>query len=144
MSFESCNRLKVDFFGRLVRTGQYLICFVEFATFLSIGFAELALNFEPTKLGILVGWSEAGNLIKCMDQFKSGIPYMPIRNLSWKFELNSPYLHCIALWNKRNGSYVIKDFRTFSPHPNISDGNFNLNHHFFCMQIFQIYEKGAS
>ena len=27
---------------------------------------------------------------------------------------------------------------SFSPHPNISDGNFNLDHHFFCMQIFQM------
>ena len=26
---------------------------------------------------------------------------------------------------------------SFSPHPNISDGNFNLDHHFFCTQIFQ-------
>ena len=34
-----------------------------------MGFAELALNFEPTKLRILASWSEAGNLIKCMDQF---------------------------------------------------------------------------
>ena len=32
----------------------------------------------------------------------------------------------------------------FSPHPNISDGNVNLVHHVFCMQIFQINEKGAS
>ena len=27
---------------------------------------------------------------------------------------------------------------SFSPHPNISDGNFNLDHHFFRMQIFQL------
>ena len=33
---------------------------------------------------------------------------------------------------------------SFSPHPNISDGNFNLDHHFFRTQIFQIHEKGAS
>ena len=31
----------------------------------------------------------------------------------------------------------------FSPYPNITDGNFNLVHHFFRMQIFQIDEKGA-
>ena len=30
---------------------------------------------------------------------------------------------------------------SFSPHPNISDGNFNLDHHFFRTQIFQIHEK---
>ena len=29
-------------------------------------------------------------------------------------------------------------FLSFSPHPNISDGNFNLVHHFFRMQMFQI------
>ena len=34
-------------------------------------------------------------------------------------------------------------FLSFSPHPNISDGNFNLVHYFFRMQIFQINEKGA-
>ena len=33
---------------------------------------------------------------------------------------------------------------SFSPHPNISDGNLHLVHHFFCMQIFQINEKGVS
>ena len=31
---------------------------------------------------------------------------------------------------------------SFSPHPNISDGNFNLVHHFIGVQIFQIYKKG--
>ena len=31
----------------------------------------------------------------------------------------------------------------FSPHQNIADGDFNLVHHFFRMQIFQINEKGA-
>ena len=31
----------------------------------------------------------------------------------------------------------------FSPHPNISDGNFNLVCHFFRMQLFQINEKGG-
>ena len=35
-------------------------------------------------------------------------------------------------------------YLSFSPHPNISDGNFNLVHHFFRMQILQINEKGAS
>ena len=30
---------------------------------------------------------------------------------------------------------------SFSPHANISDGNFNLDNHFFCMQIFQIDKK---
>ena len=30
---------------------------------------------------------------------------------------------------------------SYSPHPNISDGNFNLDHHLFHMQIFQINEK---
>ena len=34
-------------------------------------------------------------------------------------------------------------YLSFSPHPNISDGNFNLVHHFFCIQIFQINEKGS-
>ena len=33
---------------------------------------------------------------------------------------------------------------SFSPHPNISDGNVNLVHHFFCIQIFQINGKGPS
>ena len=33
---------------------------------------------------------------------------------------------------------------SFSPHPNISDGNVNLVHHFFRIQIFQINEKGSS
>ena len=33
---------------------------------------------------------------------------------------------------------------SFSPHPNISDRNFNLVHHFFRIQIFQINEKGSS
>ena len=33
---------------------------------------------------------------------------------------------------------------SFSPDPNISDGNFNIDHHFFRLQIFQINEKGAS
>ena len=33
---------------------------------------------------------------------------------------------------------------SFSPHPNISDGNFNFVQHFFLMQIFQINEKGFS
>ena len=33
---------------------------------------------------------------------------------------------------------------SFSPHPNIADGNFNLVHHFFRIQIFQINEKGSS
>ena len=32
---------------------------------------------------------------------------------------------------------------SFSPHPNISDGNVNLVHHFFRIQIFQINEKGS-
>ena len=32
-------------------------------------------------------------------------------------------------------------YLSFSPHPNISDGNFNLVHHFFCIQIFHINEK---
>ena len=54
---------------------------------------------------------------------------------------------CIALWNKSNGSYDIKDFGSlplifstskyfrwkFQPCPS-----------FFCMQIFQINEKGVS
>ena len=31
----------------------------------------------------------------------------------------------------------------FSPHPNISDGNFNLVRHFFRVQLFQINEKGG-
>ena len=35
-------------------------------------------------------------------------------------------------------------YLSFSPHPNISDGNFNLVHHFFRIQIFQINEKGSS
>ena len=34
-------------------------------------------------------------------------------------------------------------YLSFSPHPNISDGNFNLVHHFFRIQIFQINEKGS-
>ena len=33
---------------------------------------------------------------------------------------------------------------SFSPHPNISDRNCNLFHHFFRIQIFQINEKGSS
>ena len=33
---------------------------------------------------------------------------------------------------------------SFSPHPNISDGNVNLVHHFFRIQIFQINGKGPS
>jgi len=33
---------------------------------------------------------------------------------------------------------------SFSPHPNISDGNVNLVHHLFCIQIFHINEKGSS
>ena len=33
---------------------------------------------------------------------------------------------------------------SFFPHPNISDGNVNLVHHFFRTQIFQINEKGSS
>ena len=42
--------------------------------------------------------------------------------------------HHNALWFKSNGSYVIKDFGALPLicwHPNISDGNFNLVHHFF-------------
>ena len=35
-------------------------------------------------------------------------------------------------------------YLSFSPHPNISDGNFNFVHHFFRIQIFQINEKGSS
>ena len=31
---------------------------------------------------------------------------------------------------------------SFSPHPNISDGNVNLVHHFFRIKIFQIKKKG--
>ena len=34
-------------------------------------------------------------------------------------------------------------YLSFSPHPNISDGNFNLVQHFFRIQIFQINEKGS-
>ena len=52
-----------------------------------------------------------------------------------------------ALWHKNNGSYVTKDLElclSFSQHPNISDGNFNLDHCFFRMQLFQINEKGTS
>ena len=30
---------------------------------------------------------------------------------------------------------------SFSRHPNISDENFNLVHHFICVQIFQINEE---
>ena len=33
---------------------------------------------------------------------------------------------------------------SFSPHPNIPDGNFNLVHHFICVQIFQINKKGTT
>ena len=36
---------------------------------------------------------------------------------------------------------ILDLYLSFSPHPNISDGNFNLDHHFFRMQIFQINEK---
>ena len=35
-----------------------------------------------------------------------------------------------ALWSKRIGSYVCMDFGTLRLHPIISDGNFNLVHHF--------------
>ena len=35
-------------------------------------------------------------------------------------------------------------YLSFSPHPNIPDGNFNLVHHFICVQIFQINKKGTT
>ena len=38
---------------------------------------------------------------------------------------------------------ILELYLSFSPHPNISDGNFNLVHHFFRIQIFQINEKGS-
>ena len=37
---------------------------------------------------------------------------------------------------------ILELYLSFSAHPNISDGNFNLDHHFFRMQIFQINVKG--
>jgi len=38
---------------------------------------------------------------------------------------------------------ILELYLSFPPHPNISDGNFNLVHHFFRIQIFQINEKGS-
>ena len=59
-------------------------------------------------------------------------------------------IFCRLQHPKKELSYVIKNFVSLSlmqnsnsKHPNIPDGNFNLFHHFFCMQIFHINEKRA-
>ena len=64
-----------------------------------------------------------------------------------KIDLSQPSMTSNALWNKSNGSYDIKDF---GPLPLIFSTSkyfrwkFQPCPSFFCMQIFQINEKGVS
>ena len=56
-------------------------------------------------------------------------------------------LHALHYGIRAMGAMTLRIWElclSFPTHPNISDGNFNLATHFFCMQIFQTDEKGVS